>query len=213
MNAVLKQCAVSGMAVAMLFLAGCTPSTPAPVNNDSAAATPAARPEPVPAKTAFWPMYTAAHSWAPDVVILGISAKEIPGFKNAGGNAALWEATFASPSLHKYRVDAYGITTLLPNIHKGAAAGLPLPWGGETRAVMPIDASSFNIDSDAAYKAAAADPAAAEWLKKNPDKPLTSVELGNAYKLAAPVWYLVWGDKKDGYAVYVDATSGKVVKK
>ena len=68
----------------------------------------------------------------------------------------------------------------------------------------------FNVDSDAAYQAAAADGAA--WLKKNPDKKLSSFQLGNTYRFQAPIWYLMWGDKKSGYVAFVDATSGKVVK-
>jgi hypothetical protein len=86
-----------------------------------------------------------------------------------------------------------------------------MPWHGATQDAMPIDPSTFQVDSDAAYTAAAAD--AADWLKKNPDKKLTSIGLGNAYKFHVPVWYVVWGDKKSGYAAYVDAATGKVLKK
>jgi hypothetical protein len=85
-----------------------------------------------------------------------------------------------------------------------------MPWGGSSRDVMPIPTSDFQADSDAAYHAAATDAAA--WLKKNPDKPLTSFQLGYAYKFPVPVWYLMWGTKKAGYSVIVDATNGKVLK-
>jgi hypothetical protein len=66
------------------------------------------------------------------------------------------------------------------------------------------------MDSDTAYKAAAAE--AADWLKKNPDKKLTTIALGNTAKFQLPVWYVQWGDAKGGYVVYVDATNGKVLK-
>jgi hypothetical protein len=49
-------------------------------------------------------------------------------------------------------------------------------------------------------------------LKKNPDKALSSFALGNTFGFHAPVWYLMWGDKKSGYIAYVDANSGKVLK-
>jgi hypothetical protein len=150
--------------------------------------------------------------WAPDAVFLGITAKDVPGFTNDSGKAAMWQASFGSPGLHKYRNDSYAIATVLPDIHKGAAAGLALPWGGPTRDAMPIDPSTFNVDSDATYTAASTD--AADWLKKNPDKKLSSMGLGNAYKFQKPVWYVVWGDQKSGgYIAYVDAISGKVLKK
>jgi len=210
MSVVLKQCAVSAMAVAVL-LAGCSQSAKAPAGDESKAAKEAAGPpQLVTAKTAFWPMYTAARKWTPDLVTLGILPKEVPGFTNEAGKAAMWEAAFASPSLHQYRRYTYAITTVPPDIYKGVVAGIRLPWGGATRDVMPLDTTLFNVDSDAAYQAAAADAAA--WLKKNPDKKLSSLQLGNTYRFQAPVWYLSWGDKKSGYIAFVDATSGKVLK-
>jgi hypothetical protein len=155
-------------------------------------------------------MYKSAHAWASDLEVIKLTPKDVPGFNNSAGKAAMWEASFGSPSMHKYRVDTYSIATVLPDIHKGPVDGLQMPWAGATRDAMPVDLSSFNVDSDAAYQAAAAD--AAEWLKKNPDKKLTAIELGNAYKLQAPVWYIMWGDKKSGYVAFVDANTGKVLK-
>jgi hypothetical protein len=86
-----------------------------------------------------------------------------------------------------------------------------MPWNGPTRDVMPVQLSDFSVDSDVAYSTAAADAGA--WLKKNPDKKLSSLELGNAYKFQAPVWVLTWGDAKSGYRAFVNATSGKVLSK
>ncbi len=211
MNALLKQCAVSVVALAGLLLAGCNQSTQPPVTDVSAAAKPAGPPQLATAKTAFAAIYPSARNWTADVVMLKLVAKEIPGFKNEAGKAAMWEATFASPSRHQYRVDTYAITTILPQIHKGATAGLPMPWGGFTRDTMPIDPSSFNVDSDAAYTTAAADATA--WLKKNPAKKLADPALGNVFKVHAVVWYFMWGDQKSGYYnAFVDADTGKVLK-
>ena len=212
MSLALKQHAVSAMAVAVLLLAGCTQSTNPSANNESKAAKEASGPpELVTAKTAFWPMYTSARNWTPDVEMIRLTPKEVPGFKNEAGKAAMWQAVFASPSLHQYRVYSYAITAALPDIHKGVVAGLRLPWNGTTRDAMPIELSSFNIDSDTAYNTAASDASA--WLKKNPDKPLSSFELGNTYRFQAPVWYLVWGDKKSGYIAFIDANTGKALNK
>ena len=211
MGAVLKQCAVSA-AVAMLLLAGCLEKTKTPVTDESKTArTPAGPPEPVTAKTAFWPMYTSGRHWTPDIVILRLTPKEVPGFKNEAGKAAMWEAMFASPSLHQYRVYSYAIASSPPDIFKGVSAGLRVPWNGVTRDAMPVELTSFNVDSDVAYQAAAADGAA--WLKKNPDKALSSFALGNNYRFQAPVWYLAWGDKKSGYVAFIDANTGKVLNK
>ena len=207
----LKQFSVSVVAVAALLLAGCSQSTKVAASAESAGAkAPASPVELVTAKTAFTPMYKAAMAWSSDIQILHIMPKDVPGFKNEAGKAAMWEATFASPSLHKLRVYTYAITTVLPEIHKGASSGLPLPWAGQTRDAMPIDLSRFSVDSDAAYHAAAVDAGA--WTAKNPSKTLASLELGSTFKFQSPVWYVAWGDKKSGYVALVDANSGNVYK-
>lgn len=212
MSTLFRQCALSAAAVAVLLLAGCAQSTTnASAGNPPEAVTkPAGPPQIVAARTAFWPMYTAAHSWAPDVVLLSLTAKEVAGFKNEAGKAALWEGAFASPSLREYRVYTYSIADVPPDLFKGVVAGLERPWGGITRDAMPVDLSEFTVDSDAAYQAAAGD--AADWLRKNPGKPLSSFAIGDTYKFPGPVWYLMWGNKSSGYAALVDASTGKVLK-
>jgi hypothetical protein len=213
MRAVLKGFGLSAATVAALLFAGCnSSSTPAVSDSSTATKTAEAPPAPVTGKTAYYPLYKSAFSWSPDALVTKIAAKDVTGFKMDAGKAAVWEVTFASPGKHLLRTDTYSITTVLPDIHKGSASGLPLPWGGQTRDAMPVEISSSTVDSDAAYQAAAVD--AADFLKKNPGKPLTDFELGATAKLPNPFWYIVWGDSKSGgYVVVVDAVTGKVVKK
>lgn len=211
MVAGIRRRVVCGVAVAVVLFAGCSKPVQAPVNSESSTAA-AGPPQLMTAKTAFWPMYKAARIWSPDVQFIGIKMRDVPGFTNEGGKAAMWEATFGAPSQRKYEVDTNAIVTVLPDIHKGATEGLKMPWSGTNRNAMPIDLDNFTVDSDAAYQAAATDAAA--WLKKNPEKKVTAFELGATYKFQSPVWYLAWGDvKKGGYVAVVDATSGKVLKK
>jgi hypothetical protein len=212
MVAGIQRCVVGGVAVAVVLFAGCSKPVQAPVNSESSTAAAAGPPRLMTAKTALWPMYKAARIWSPDVQLIGIKMREVPGFANEGGKAAMWEATFGAPSQRKYEVDTNAIVTVLPDIHKGPTEGLKMPWSGTSRNAMPVELANFAVDSDAAYQAAETDAAA--WLKKNPGKEVTAFELGATYKFQAPVWYLAWGDvKKGGYVAVVDATSGKVLKK
>ena len=166
-------------------------------------------PTPVTAKTALGPMYKAALAWSSDVQLMRLSPKELAGYKNADGKAGMWEAAFGSAAHHQVRIYTYSIATVLPETHKGVTASLALPWAGPTRDAMPVDMSLFTVDSDAAYAASAKD--AAQWLKKNPDKQLASLDLGSTYRYRAPAWYVSWGDpKKSGYIVLIDATSGNI---
>ncbi len=197
---------------AIFLLSGCSePSKPAASDTTAKAAEPALPVEPVTGKTAYVTMYKSAYKWAPDVVLLSLVPKDLPGFDNAKGKAALWQATFASPSQKTFRVYSYAIAAHPPDIYKGVTLGNGIPWAGPTREVTPIPSSDFTVDSDAAYTAAATDADA--WLKKNPDKKLTNLQLGNSYNYPAPVWYIQWGDKKAGYVAIVNATTGKVLKK
>jgi hypothetical protein len=202
------------LAATVLLAMGCSKTTtPSPSQNAATpapAAQPAAPPEPVTAKTAFAPMYKAAYGWAPDVLLIRITAKQVPGFTNADGKAAMWEAIFASPGKGIYRAYSWAIASAPPDIYKGVDAGAELPWHGITHDAMPIDLALFTVDSDAAYQAAA--KAAAAWLKKNPGQPLSALEIGDTTRVHAPVWYVRWGTEKSGYVVLVDASSGHILK-
>lgn len=166
-------------------------------------------PVPVTAKTALGPMYKAALAWSSDVQLMRLSPKEVPGFKNGEGKAAMWEAAFGSTSHRQVRMYTYAIATVQPDIHKGVTASLALPWAGPTRDAMPVDMGLFTVDSDTAYQTSAKD--AADWLKKNPEKQLATLDLGSTYRYRAPAWYVSWGDpKKNGYIVLIDATSGNI---
>jgi hypothetical protein len=206
----------AALAVAVLGLAACSsePAKAPEAKTDTEAAkkAPAGPPEPVLAKTAFYEMYTPAHAWAPDMLPISLKSGEVAGVKNAGGKAGVWIAVFGSPSLHMSRTYTYSVSDELPTIAKGVKAEPAEAWAGPTTAAMTFQTSDFTIDSDAAYKAAAAK--AADWLKdpKNAAKPV-SLSLGAAQRFPAPVWFLLFGNSKSGFAAYVNATTGNIISK
>jgi hypothetical protein len=173
-----------------------------------AASSPAASPEAVSAKTAFWEMYKMAHTWATDLVPLTLESKQLAGTRYGGGRYVMWTATFGSLKLHQARVFTYSGVAKAPDIRKGIIVGNPLPWGGPTRDALPFDTGDFAVDSDATYNTAYAQASA--WVKAHPDKDV-SFSLGNASRFSGPVWYVQWGDSKSGYAVWVNAKTGAVV--
>jgi hypothetical protein len=193
-----------------LVLVACEAPKPAgDASPDVGAKAASAPPQPVSGKTAFWEMYKAAHSWAPDLVPLSLESKSIPGVKNEGGKAAMWTATFGSPSRREARPFSYAVAASPPDVYKGVTVGNTLTWLGPTPEALAFTTSDFAVDSDAAYTTAASQAAA--WQKSHPGTDV-SFTLGNAARFKAPVWYLLWGDKKSGYPVKVDAKSGAIVK-
>jgi hypothetical protein len=202
--------------VAVLGLAACSsePAKTTEVKTDADATkkAPAGPPEPVLAKTAFYEMYTPAHTWAADLLPISLKSGEISGVKNAEGKAGVWIAVFGSPSQHMARTYTYSVADELPTFAKGVKAESPEAWAGPTTAVMTFQTSDFTIDSDAAYKAAAAK--AADWLKDPENAAKTvSLTLGAASRFPAPVWYVLFGNAKSGFVAYVSATTGSIITK
>jgi hypothetical protein len=170
---------------------------------------PAGPPQPVTAKTAFWEIYKPARAWATDVQPLSLTSGDVKGVKNEGGKAGQWTIAVVSPSLRQARTYFYAVADDLPNVAKGIKLGATVPWRGPTAHVMPIQLSDFSTDSDAAYKTAFAK--AGDWVKKHPDKQVSLI-IGNASRFPAPTWYVLWGNEKSGYEVFVNASTGAISK-
>ncbi len=206
----------ASLVIAVLGMTACS-SEPAKApeaktDTDAAKKAPAGPPEPVLGKTAFYEMYTPAHAWAADMVPISLKSGEVAGVKNAAGKAGMWTAVFGSPSQHMLRTYTWAAAEQLPNIAKGVKAESPEAWAGPTTAAMTFQTSDVVIDSDAAYKAAA--DKAGDWLKDldHAAKPVT-MSLGAASRFPAPVWYVIFGDTKFGFAAFVNATTGNIITK
>ena len=196
---------------AVIVLAACSEAPkPTPGETKTKAETEPPPPAgPVSAKTAFYEMFKPARAWATDFLLLSMSSNEVPGMKSEDGKFAMWTAVLVSPSRREARTFTYSVVDRGPGIPKGVDAGAPQIWSGATPQSRPFQASDFAVDSDAAYRTAL--EKAGAWARQHPDKKVV-FSLGNASRFPAPVWYLLWGSKTSGYAVYVNALTGTVVK-
>ena len=91
-------------------------------------------------------------------------------------------------------------------IRKGANIGVAQPWAPAPK-VRPFSVNQFAVNSDIAFRTAAAK--AADWLKANPN-PAKKVKLylSGETRFPTAAWYVMWGDQKSGYLAFVDATTG-----
>ena len=194
----------------VLMLAGCSDSTPPPAETKTDTPKKPAVPEgAITAMTAFDPVYKIARQIAPDVQTASIAGNEVDGVKSGEGKYAQWTMIFVSASKQSATTFVY-TTVAHDNLLKGANRTDSIKWAGPTRDATPF-ANGVATDSDAAYKAAAESDKAKEWLGKNAGKPVTTFALGQASSFPAPMWYIMWGDKKaGGYAVYVNSSTGQV---
>jgi hypothetical protein len=195
--------------VAAVSMISCTEGPQPKAAESKPAAAAAESNEPISGKTAFWQMYKSAHAWSADLVPLTLESKTATGIKNEAGKSMMWTATFGSPTKREARTFTYAVTAQGPDVMKGVTVGRALPWGGPRQDAMPFDTGDLGVDSDAAFKAALAE--AGDWVSKHPGKAV-SLTLGNASRYPAPVWFVMWGDKKSGYAVYVNAKTGALIK-
>ncbi|HEY3442704.1 MAG TPA: hypothetical protein VGK29_18225 [Paludibaculum sp.] len=195
---------------AAIVLTGCSSAPPPATKAETKAVEPAKPAEAVAARSAYFEMYKAARAWAPDLLALTLKSGEVPSIKNEGGHAGAWIAVFVSPSRKEARTFTYAVAGNGADLSKGINVSDKQNWGGATPAAKAFANGEFSIDSDIAYTTATG-PAGA-WLKTHPGAKATML-LGNSARFPGPVWYIMWGTSKDGYAVYVNATTGAVINK
>jgi hypothetical protein len=190
----------------LLLLSGCS-SAPPPAETKVEKKKPSMPTGPITGLTAFYEMYKVARQIAPDIQAASLTGNDVEGVKSEDGKYVMWTAVFVSASMKQATTFTYSTDdkALVP---RGVNNASSVRWGGPSQNAMPFSTSDFSVDSDAAYKAAAGK--AADWLTKNADKPVTIFALGNASSFPAPMWYIRWGTKTGGFAVYVNASTGTI---
>jgi hypothetical protein len=166
-------------------------------------------PEPVTGRQAFQKMYPAARNWAIDASPLRLRTVLLSA-KPEKGKADAWEAVFVSQSLGKSKTFTYSIVESAGNLHQGVFAGLEEGYSLQGAAsLFPI--AAIKIDSDQAYDVAA--EKSADYIKKNPNKPVTYL-LEQTRRFPDLTWRVIWGDSVSvsDYSVFVDATTGKYLE-
>jgi hypothetical protein len=165
--------------------------------------------DPVTGQSALFKMYQVARSWAPDAEVITMKSIHLTDVPAVRGDAGAWEAVFYSPGKGAQRIYTYSVEESDANLHQGVFPGQEQSASGASSKAFLIGA--VKIDSDAAYKTAAAH--AAEYNKKNTSQTI-SFELGHQDVTQNPVWRVIWGESAGTSAesVLVDATTGEYLK-
>lgn len=193
---------------AFLLLAGCSepPKT-------ETAKEPAKAPEPITGRQAFQRMYPSARNWALDAMPFRLRDIQLSQLKSEKGKAGAWEAMFVSQSQRKSRTYTYSAIEAEGNLHQGVFAGPEEGYVANPRGpTFPFEIAAIKIDSDQAFDAAA--EKSADYMKKNPGKPLSFI-LEKTNRFPDLTWRVIWGESvsTSDYSVYVDATTGKFLEK
>ena len=183
-----------------LVLASCTESPKA-----QKAKEPEKPADPVTARYAFHQVFISARTWATDLQGLRVRDLRLSNVPADPGKSAIWEITFVSPSKGRERIYTYSVVEE-GNIHVGTYGGVDQPYQerGQARLWPTL---ALKTDSDKAYEVAAAK--SADYIKKNPDKPVTFL-LEQTPRHQNLAWRVIWGTSvgTSNYSVYVDASTG-----
>ncbi len=167
-------------------------------------------PEAVTGRQAFQKMYPMARAWDLQASPLRLRSVRLSA-KPEKGKADAWEAVFVSQSLGKSKTFTYSIVEAEGNLHQGVFALLEEGYSPQG-AASPFPIEAIKIDSDQAYDAAA--EKSADYIKKNPDKPITYL-LEQTRRFPDLTWRVIWGESvsTSDYSVFVDASTGKYLEK
>ena len=164
--------------------------------------------EPTTGRHAFQQMYPMERTWAIDGAPVQLKSINLSQVKADPGKAGAWECTFYSPSLARSKTYTWSAIEAEGNLHKGVFAGPD----ESARPQKTFMLAALQVDSDEAYKAAAAK--SADYIKKNPDKPVMFIlEMNDRFPQLT--WRVIWGESvsSSDYSVFVDAATGQFLRK
>ncbi len=193
------------LAPLVLVLSGCSDAP------KTAAEKPAPKPpEVLTGRQAFQRIYPQARGWAPDAQPLQIVSLNLAQVKADPGKAGAWQVIFVSPSRGKVKTYTYSAVED-GSLHEGVFGGTQEDYTARGDS-SPFLMAAIKVDSDEAYKTAA--EKSADYMKKNPDKPVIFLmELSKRFPDVT--WRVVWGGSvgTSDYSVYVDGSTGQYLEK
>jgi hypothetical protein len=193
------------LAPLLLFLSACS-DAPKP----AAEKAPPKPPEVLTGRQAFQRMYPQARGWAPDAQPLQIASLNLAEVKADPGKAGAWQVIFVSPARRKAKTYTYSAVEA-ENLHEGVFGGIEEDYTARGDS-SPFQIAAIKVDSDEAYKTAAAK--SAEYLKKNPDKPVMFL-MEQTKRFPDVTWRVVWGTSvgTSDYSVFVDGSTGQFLER
>ena len=189
--------------LALALVAGCSDGP-----KNEATKEPAKAPEAVTGQWAFFHMYVGARAWAADAQGVKLTSINLADAKGTPGKAGAWQVTFASATRQATKTFTYSAVDAPGNIRQGTFSDKE---DGLSPRMKPFPMAALKIDSDVAYKTAAAKTE--DYLKKNPNTPVSFLlEVSERHNTVA--WRVIYGESigTSAESVFIDATSGRYLE-
>jgi hypothetical protein len=192
------------------FILLCLATIPACTSQPSTPAAPKTQPtELLTGRVAFQQMYIAAHGWGPDARPYQLKSGAIGDNRGHNGKAALWNASFASASMHASKTYNWsGIDS--PD---APARGINPGTQDSFTPNNTFDLRFLKTDSDSAFDVAQ-QHGGEKLLQEKPATPVIYLLDWNAAENNL-VWHVIYGNSRSDAAlvVDVDASTGKFQRK
>jgi hypothetical protein len=194
------------LAPLVLFLSACSDAPKTAIEKQ-----PPKPPEVLTGRQAFQRMYPQARGWAPDAQPLQIRSIDMGQVKAEKGKAGAWQVIFVSPSRGKAKTYTYSAVEADGNLHEGVFGGLEESYTARGDS-SPFQIAAIKVDSDEAYTTAVKQ--SADYIKKNPDKPVMFL-MELTKRFSDVTWRVIWGGSvgTSDYSVFVDGTTGQYLER
>jgi hypothetical protein len=194
------------LAPLVLFLSACSDAPKTASEKE-----PPKPPEALTGREAFQRMYPQARGWAPDAQPLEIVSLNLVQVKADKGKAGAWQVVFVSASRGKAKTYTYSAVESEGNLHEGVFGGIEENYTARGDS-SPFQIAAIKVDTDEAYETAAKH--SAEYLKKNPDKPVIFL-MELTRRFPDVTWRVIWGGSvgTSDYSVFVDGSTGQYLER
>lgn len=192
-----------------LLLTGCTSSDNSNKNQSQSAPK---QSEYESGRVAFQKMYLLARNWAPDATPFRLQSRYTSGAPVMEGKAAVWRASFASPSHNMMKMFVWSGLVGPDAPEQGVSFSAEDSWSSSNASARVFNIGFLKVDSEKAYEVAQKN-GGQKLTSKNAQQPVFFVLDWDASKNQL-LWHVIYGDSEDDakLRIAVDASNGDFLR-
>lgn len=192
----------------LLLLSACTSNTEKPAETKPAPKTT----ETITGRSAFQKLYVAARGWNADSTPYRLQSSVTSDANGHDGKAAIWRASFASPSHRSEKTYTWSGSTAEGAPEQGVNPGIEDSYSPTNASTQVFDMGFLKSDSDQAF-AAAQKHGGEKILAKDPNTPVFYVCDWN-HNTNELIWHVIYGTSRDDakLTVSVNASTGEFIR-
>jgi hypothetical protein len=199
---------VLGTICVLLLLNACTSNTEKPAESKPAPKTT----EAITGRSAFQKLYVAARGWNADATPYRLQSSVTSDANGHDGKAAIWRASFASPSRRSEKTYTWSGSTADGAPEQGVNPGVEDSYSPSNASTQVFDMGFLKTDSDQAFETAQKH-GGDKIMAKDSNTPVFYVCDWN-HNTNELVWHVIYGSSRDDakLTVSVNASTGEFIR-